>query len=126
MTLNNALRTDFATVLNTDFGGGTLEIRTGSSPGAGSAATGTLLASITLPATPFSISNGVATKTGTWSTTAAASGTAGYVRVKDSGGTKIMDLTVGTSGAEVNLDNTNIATGQTVAVSSGTITFPAS
>lgn len=125
MTLNNALRNDFADVLNTAFASGVCEIYSGTSPGAANAATGTLLASITLPATPFSTANGVATKSGTWSDTSAnAAGTAGYARLRNSGDTKRMDVGIGQGSGELSLDNTSIAIGQVVTVTGGTITMP--
>jgi hypothetical protein len=127
MTLNNALRNAFADVLNSSFGGGVLEIYTGASPGAGNTATGTLLASITLPATPFSNSNGVATKSGTWQDASAnAAGTAGYARIRNSGDTLRMDISIGEGSGELSLDNTDIASGQVVTVTGGSITFPGS
>ena len=54
--------------------------------------------------------------------TAVASGTATFFRItKSDGTTVVMDGSVGTSGADMNLDNTSIATGQTVTITSGTI-----
>lgn len=44
-------------------------------------------------------------------------------QIKDSGGTaEITGLTVGTSGADINLDNNNIDSGQDVTLTSATIT----
>ncbi|QWE95350.1 hypothetical protein [Cupriavidus sp. EM10] len=43
-----------------------------------------------------------------------------WYRLKTSGGTAHIDGTVGISGADLNLNNTNIATGQTVSISSST------
>lgn len=55
--------------------------------------------------------------------TATGTGTAAEARIKDSDGTVcISGLTVGTSGADLNLDNTSITTGQTVTLTTGTIT----
>jgi hypothetical protein len=54
---------------------------------------------------------------------AGAGTVATQARVKDSGGTvRISGLSVGTSGSAVNLDNTNISSGQNVTLSSGTVT----
>jgi hypothetical protein len=54
---------------------------------------------------------------------AGAAGTAAAARIKDSGGTaRITGLTVGTSGSDINLDNTSIANGQNVTLSSATLT----
>ena len=56
--------------------------------------------------------------------TAGAGGgtTATWFRIKTSGGVAQVDGTVGISGADLNLNNTSIATGQTVAVTPWTLT----
>lgn len=61
--------------------GALLQIRTGAPAGVGSAAGGTLLAQITLPATPLSSGAGVVTLNGTWSATASNAGTARHYRL---------------------------------------------
>lgn len=54
---------------------------------------------------------------------AGASGAAAAARIKNSGTTSsIIGLTVGTTGTDVILDNTNIAAGQSVTLSSATLT----
>lgn len=54
-------------------------------------------------------------------TAGAGGGTvATWFRMKTSGSTAHVDGTVGISGADLNLNNTNIATGQTVAITSAT------
>ena len=58
--------------------------------------------------------------------TAAATGVAALARVKDGNGVIVVSgLTVGTSGTDVILDNTSITTGQTVTLTTGTITHAA-
>lgn len=97
-----------------------LEIRTGPQPAsANSAASGTLLAMITI--SWAAAASGVAAISGTPSATAVASGTAGWVRVRSSGDTLRID---GAVGAEVTLDNTSIVSGGTVSVLSGQFTMP--
>lgn len=60
------------------------------------------------------------------SATASASGTAAEARIKDSDGNVLVSgLTVGTSGADVNLTSTSITSGQTVELTTGTITHAA-
>jgi hypothetical protein len=55
--------------------------------------------------------------------TAAATGAAAEARIKDGDGNIVISgLTVGTSGADINLDSTSITTGQTVTLTTGTIT----
>ncbi len=52
-----------------------------------------------------------------------ATGSAAEARIKDSDGTvTISGLTVGTSGADINLDSVSITAGQTVTLTTGTIT----
>ena len=48
ITLNTAIKNAILDGIDADFNAGALELRTGASPGAGSAATGTLLVSFTL------------------------------------------------------------------------------
>jgi len=53
-----------------------------------------------------------------------ATGTATWFRAVDSNGLAVIDGSVGTSGADLNLATTSITTGQTVSVTSWTITQP--
>lgn len=102
---------------------GKLEIYAGTKPATGGAE-GTLLATFTLgsPFAPAS-SAGVQSPTLPSATTGAATGTAGWARVtKADGSTAVMDLTVGTSGAQVNLSSLSITSGGAVSVTSWTIT----
>jgi hypothetical protein len=55
-------------------------------------------------------------------TSADASGTATFFRILTSGGTAIVQGTVGTSGADMNLSTTTFSTGLVVSISSFTIT----
>jgi hypothetical protein len=122
---NTTLKNNQASVYNTQFpAGSTMEIRTGSQPAsANDAATGTVLATITLPASPWSAaSGGVISKNGTWSATASATGTAGWARI--TGGSNVMDVSVGTSGADAIIDNASIVSGGTVTVTSLSVTIP--
>lgn len=66
------------------------------------AASGTLLATLTLPATPFgTAAAGAMALAGTWSGTAANAGTAGYFRMLDSAGTNVhIQGTVTPAGAQ--------------------------
>lgn len=108
--------------------GSILEIRTGAAPGANAAPTGTLLASVTLPATPWTAAASRGTpKQGTWSTTGAAAGTAAHFRLKTASDTGAATqneariegtVTATGGGGDVTVDNTNIAVGQVVTVNS--------
>jgi hypothetical protein len=128
--LGTATRNAIADAVADLYDGGTLKIYTGSQPAtADTAPTGSLLATITLPTPAFGASSsGAVAKAGTWSVAASATGTAGYFRLKTAGDTHPIDGTIGAtgSGEEMELDNTSITSGQSVTVSSFTITQPAS
>jgi hypothetical protein len=102
-----------------------LVIRTGAPAGVGNAATGTVLATIALPATPFTSGTGQVTLNGTWSVAASGTGTAAHYRLTN--GTDIEEGTVTATGGggDLTLDNTSIASGQTVTISTWTRTMPA-
>lgn len=98
---------------------GTLVIGTSALSGA----TG-VLASFTLSATPGTVSSGVLTISGTPLTaTASATGTAALAELRNNAGTVIVSgLTVGTSATDIIINATAISTGQTVTLTSGSIT----
>ena len=99
-----------------------LKVYTGSAPGVGNAATGTLLSTISLPSTAWTVSGGVATLSGTWQdTNAAASGTPGYWRLTDSTGATIYaEGDCGASAGQLNLGA--IYANGTVAINGFTLT----
>ena len=105
---------------------GTIEVRTGSRPASpDSAATGTLLVSFTLSDPAFAAAASKSASLNTVaSATAVATGTAGYFRALDSNGVAVADGTVGTSGADLNLNTTSITSGGSVSITSGTVTVP--
>lgn len=108
--------------------GGTLKFYTGSAPtNPSDAASGTLLATLTMNATAFAASvAGVATANAIApDSNCAASGTAGYWRILSAGAVCIMQGSVGTSGAEINLNSLSITSGGTCAVTALTVTMPA-
>lgn len=99
-----------------------LQIRTGAAPAdCATAASGTLLCEITLPSDWLAAaSSGSKAKSGTWSNTASAAGTAGHFRIVDSGGSTCHmqgSVTATGGGGDMTVDNTSIANGQTVTVS---------
>lgn len=101
---------------------GTIKVYTGTAPASpDSAATGTLLVTFTLgnPAFGAAASKSAALNA-VASSTAVATGTAGYFRAANAAGTAMFDGTVGTSGAELNLNTTSITSGGTVSITSGT------
>lgn len=117
-------------LLGSLFDAGTVEIYTGSQPAdPNSAPSGSLLATITIPNPAFgAASGGLITKSGTWSTTATGTGTAGYARFISSDTLKTMDVAVsGVPGSNDLLINTvDIVTGNTVSIVSLTLAEPES
>jgi hypothetical protein len=105
-----------------------VKVYDGSQPaGPGTAiTTQTLLGTLTCSATPApATSNGVITFNAiTQDSSADATGTAAWYRLTTSGGTAIVDGTVGTSGADLNLNTTTIAALGPISVSSFTYTMP--
>lgn len=104
-----------------------LRLYTGSAPAIGSAATGTLLAELSLPSDWMAAASGTSVaKTGTWSGTAAAAGTAGYYRIVDTAGTNTHEqgsVTATGGGGDLTLDNTSIASGQAISITTFTKTL---
>ena len=82
----------------------------------------TLLVSLTISGSFGTDSNGTITLSSVTNGTAVATGTGEFFRItKSDGTTVVMDGSVGTSSADMILNNTSIASGQTVSISSGTI-----
>lgn len=104
-----------------------LIIRTGSPPAdCATANSGSVLATITLPSDWMAAaSSGSKDKSGTWSVAASGTGTAGHFRIRDSGDTVTHmqgTITATGGGGDMTVDNTSIASGQTVTVNTFTIT----
>lgn len=100
--------------------GSFLQFWSGAAPAATAAATGTKVAEITLPATPWDTATaGQASKNGTWTTTTTLAGTPGYFRFVNAGGTVIRQGVVGTDATAA-----AVATnGDTYTVTAATLTF---
>lgn len=127
--LNDAARNRQADSVGDDFNNATLKMYTGTQPAAGGAATGTLLVTMTLPADAMAAaSGGVAAKSGTWSGVAGASGDAGWFRIESSAGARWYDgaVTATGGGGEIELTSISVTSGQTVAITSFSVTQPAS
>ena len=116
-TTANALLDQFDTLFPA---GSILELRSGAAPGAGAAAGGTLLASITLPATPWAAAAaGAKAKNGTWQDASAdATGTAAHYRLRNAGDTHRIEgsITATGGGGDLTLDSTSITAGQVVTI----------
>lgn len=108
---------------------GTIKVYTGSQPATGDTAeSGTLLATFTLADPAFSAAaSGVKDLDADpdLSTTAVATGTAGWARCEDSDGNNVFDGSVGTSATDYIINNTSVTSGQTVILTLGAITAPA-
>lgn len=84
--------------------------------------TQTLIVTLTIASSFGTDSNGTLTLGTVTDGTAVATNTATFFRIfKSDGTTVVMDGSVGTSGADLNLNDTSIASGQTVSITSGTI-----
>lgn len=135
------LSTGFRNYINdsgtgTAFDSGAVEIRSATRPAAADTApTGTVGATIALPADAFGASaSGTISKLGTWEDTSAdATITATWFRMRTAGdaGTtnttdRRLDGDVGTSGTDMIINNTSIASGQPVTITAASLTMPAS
>ena len=107
--------------------GGTVEIRSGSQPAsANDAATGTLLATVSL-GTSGSAASGVVSLPDPASVNAVASGTAGWFRVKSSGAATVFDgsVTATGGGGQMQLSSTSLTSGSPVDLTAFSYTQPA-
>lgn len=129
-TARNAAANGVVDLVDAGAGAGYVEIRTGSAPASPQvAATGTLLATVTLNDPAYGdAATGVCTLdvTPEPTGTAVATGTAGWARFYDSSANAVFDGACATSGAAVNLATTSIVAGVQVPVTSGSYTQPAS
>lgn len=92
------------------------------------AAFGTLLAELAFSNPAFgAAATGTATANSiTDDSSANATGTAAVCRIRDRDNATVFEGTVGTTGADLNLNTTSITSGDTVSISSMTVTMPAS
>lgn len=122
----NALVAQITALADAGSGPGTIEIRSGAKPASpNDAASGTLLATVTLVDPSFGApSLGVTTLADPGPVVGVAAGTAGWCRIKDSTGATVLDGTVGTSAADLNLATTTVSVGLTIDMTGGTITMP--
>jgi hypothetical protein len=115
------LRNDQVACIQTRVGAsGTLKIFSGAEPANCAAADPAgLLATITLPASFLTSTGGVTTLAGSWTTTASAAGTAQSYRMYDGA---VACHVQGNVTTDLTLNNTSIAIGQTVTVTSYSVT----
>jgi len=123
-------RNVFLDQIDTDIGAsGLLRFYDGAQPANVATALGAQvkLAELPLSATAFgAAAAGVLTANAiTNDASADATGTASWATLTTSAGVRIVDMSVGTSGADINMNSVAFQAGATVSVSSLTITFPA-
>jgi hypothetical protein len=103
-----------------------LEIRTGAAPGVANAATGTVLVSYTLGASPWAAAAAAARSLANvpLAGTASGTGSAGHFRLRNAGDTTRLEgsVTATGGGGDMTLDNVSIASGQTVTITGFTVT----
>lgn len=117
--------------IGTQADSGKLRIYDGTQPtnGGDAITTQVLLAELTMNADAFpsAASNVLTANAITQDSSADATGTAAWFRLlKSDGTTTLLDGSVGTSGADLNLNSVSITSGGTVSVTSFTITMPRS
>lgn len=127
--LSVAARTTRITALVTEIGASpVLEFRSGSMPANCAASrTGTVLATMTLPSTPFGTpSSGAVAKSGTWQDASAdATGTLGYWTLYQSNGTTVCaqgTVTATGGGGDITVASTSITAAQPFTINTFTIT----
>lgn len=122
VAVRNAMMNAYETTIGTS---PKLRIYTGNPPAAvTAAATGVMVCEIELPSDWLTAAeNGVISKNGEWAGTASADGIAGYYRILNNAGTVTHEQgTVATSGGDMLINNTNVAVGQSITVTSYTKT----
>lgn len=128
VSYSTATRNAKADAVGTKLSGGTVEIYSGSQPAdANTAASGTLLATVTLGTAPAA-SAGVVTMPDPASVNAVATGTAGWFRAKSSTAATVLDgsVTATGGGGQMQLSSVSLTSGAPVDLSSFTYTEPAS
>ncbi len=90
-------------------------------------AANTVVASLAFPSTNAfgAASAGVLTANTITQDSTAAGGTAAWFSIQKATGTRVIDGSVGTSGADLNLNSTTVSTGAAVSISAFTVTFAA-
>lgn len=120
-TVRNAMLDAIESTIGTS---AVLKIRTGAAPvNVGTADSGTVLATLTLPSDWMAAaSSGSKALTGTWQDTSAdATGTAAHYRIYASNGTTAHlqgTVTATSGGGDIELQNTSIAAGQAITITS--------
>lgn len=107
--------------------GGKIRIYSGTRPANVDAALSgnTVLAELALSATPFGAASSrtITAATITADASADATGTATFASYLTSGNARVIDVEVGTSGCDINLNTVSIVTGANVAITSATLSI---
>ena len=126
--ITNAVASAMADIIGAALNSGTIKIYTGTIPVDADTALGAqvLLATLTFAADAFpGASNGVLTAGAIVSDSSIdATGTAAWARIATSGATTNLDVTVGTSGEDINFNTVAFVSGASCAITSMTITMP--
>ena len=127
LALRNTMLNDITTSLSTS---AVFVIYAGTQPADVSSATtaaNTVVASLAFPSTNAfgAASGGVLTANTITSDSSAAGGTAAWFSIQKSTGARVIDGSVGTSGADLNLNSVTVSTGAAVAISAFSVTFAA-
>jgi hypothetical protein len=123
VALRNAHLDNIRVAMDAGAGAAFLRVYDGTRPATGGTAT-TLLAELTFtdPAGPSASSGGLTFSAITADASANATGTATWCRIVDSTGAFVLDGSVGTSGADYNLNTTSITAGVQVSCTSASLT----
>ena len=115
-----------STAVTTTGGITSIRYRTGAQPAQSGTITsaGTLLATFAIAEADMTATGNQVTIAGAESATAAATGTIGHFEAVDAGGNVLFVGSVATSGADINVDNTSLASGQTVNLNSFSFSIP--
>lgn len=129
--VRNSMLTQIATAVDAGAGAGTIKVYSGTQPANADAALSgnTLLVTFTLADPSFGTAAAGSMDLDAdpdLSATAVATGTASFARVADSTGATVYDGTVGTSGTDFVITSTSVTSGQTVNLTTGTLSLPAS
>ena len=125
VSIRNAMLDLIRVAIDAGTGPGKIKIYSGTRPVTGGALSGnTLLGTILCsdPCAPASAAGELTFSAFTDDEDADAGGTATWARITDSDDNFVTDASVGTSGADINLNSTNITAGGIIRITSGTLT----
>ncbi len=125
VSLRNAFLNAIRDAIDAGAGAGRIKIYSGTRPATGGAITTQVLLGTVLcsdPCAPNAAAGVLTFNSFTDDEDADNSGTATWARITDSDDNFVTDADVGTSGADINLNSTNITQGGIIRITSGTLT----